>query len=316
MNKKVSFFLRCAVSLGLLYALTKFVPYDELLKTFADSRKVYIFYAFLAFIFAHILIVFRWRFLLSALGIKVSFFEAGIAFLCGLFFNLFFPSFVAGDAFRAFSIFSQYKQASKVASSVLMDRFSGAVGLVTLVAVFYFSARHLIPTIQVLTPLGLFFLFVGLWALFIFCKSFFSFFAKVLRRHPSLHEKAITFHKQLYFFKEKPSVFFKSLFFSVGVHILVSLGFFLASRGFGVQISFIYFLILVPVIMAIAMIPITIVGAGSREAAAVYFFSLIGIEPTVSFGMSLLNLAFFIFAGISGGIIYVSIYHRWLQRRT
>ncbi|UCG35412.1 MAG: flippase-like domain-containing protein [Candidatus Omnitrophota bacterium] len=316
MNKKVSFFLRCAVSLGLLYALTKFVPYDELLKTFADSHKIYIFYAFLAFIFAHIVIVLRWRFLLFSLGIKVSFLEAGIAFLCGLFFNLFFPSFVAGDAFRAFSIFSQYKQGSKVASSVLMDRFSGAVGLVMLVAVFYFFGRHLIPTIQVLTPLGLFFLFVGLWALFIFSKSFFLFFAKVLKKHPALHEKAITLHDQLYFFKEKPSVFFRSLFYSVSVHIFVSLGFFLASRGFGVQISFIYFLILVPIIMAIAMIPITIVGAGSREAAAVYFFSLIGIAPKISFGMSLLNLAFFVFAGILGGIIYVSVYHRWLQRNS
>ena len=316
MSKKVSFFFRCIISIGLLYVLTRLIPYQELLETFRDSKKIYILYALLAFGLGHIFIIVRWRFLLSSLSMKVSFSEAGISFLCGLFFNLFFPSVVAGDAFRAFSIFSQHKQGSKVASSVLMDRFSGASGLVMLVGFSYIFGRHLMPTVQILTPLAIFLLLVGMTAFLIFNKSFFSFFANFLKRWPSLYNKAITVHEQLYFFKEKPSVFFKSLVPSLGLHIFISFGFFLGAKAFGAQISFIYFLILVPIVMAIAMIPITIAGAGSREAAAVYFFSLVGIEKSIGLGISLLNLISLIGVGIIGGLLYVTVYHRCLQSDT
>jgi uncharacterized membrane protein YbhN (UPF0104 family) len=89
--------------------------------------------------------------------------------------------------------------------------------------------------------------------------------------------------------------------------------FFVTSKAFGLDLGIIYFLILVPIIMMIALIPITIAGAGTREAAAVYFFSLVGINKSIGLGMSLLNLAFTIFIGLLGGIFYVTIYHRRLQ---
>jgi hypothetical protein len=67
--------------------------------------------------------------------------------------------------------------------------------------------------------------------------------------------------------------------------------------------------------MMIALVPITIAGAGLREGAVVYFFTLIGIAKQISLGISLLNLAFTIFVGLCGGIFYVTVYHRWLQSR-
>ena len=65
--------------------------------------------------------------------------------------------------------------------------------------------------------------------------------------------------------------------------------------------------------MAVASVPVTIAGAGTREASAVYLFSLVGIDKNIGLGISLLNLIFLIGAGILGGLIYVSIYYRWLQ---
>ena len=91
------------------------------------------------------------------------------------------------------------------------------------------------------------------------------------------------------------------------------LGFFIASRAFVTNIELVDFLILVPIVMAVALIPITIAGAGTREFAVIYFFSLIGIDKSIGMSISLLNLLFFVIGGILGGIFYVSIYHRRIQ---
>lgn len=70
----------------------------------------------------------------------------------------------------------------------------------------------------------------------------------------------------------------------------------------------------IPIVMALALIPITIAGAGTREAAFVYFFTAYyGIPESIGLGMSLVNLIYLVSAGLLGGIFYVTVYHRWLQ---
>lgn len=136
---------------------------------------------------------------------------------------------------------------------------------------------------------------------------------KVFKKDSLLKKKLVAFHDELYFFKENPKIFIKSLFFSFPIQFLTATGFFIISKAFGVKIGIIYFLTLVPIIMAITLIPITIAGVGTREASAVYFLSLIGVGKSIGLGISLVHLVFMIFTSVIGGIIYVSIYHRRLQ---
>ena len=264
----------------------------------------------------NVLGAFRWRFLLSSLGLNISVREALYAFFSSLFFNLFFPSFVAGDVFRGFSISYRYGQTKKVASSVLMDRFSGATALVLVALISFIAARGLIPLKDVALPLGLLCLLLIASSAIIFSRRVFSFLVKILKKESPLKKKLVSFHDQLYFFRQNPSVFVKSLLFSFPIQIISALSFWVVSKAFSLTLGPMYFLILVPIVMAIALIPITIAGAGTREAAALYFFSLLGIDKGTALSISLLNLFFLVALGILGGIIYVSVYHRWLQRRT
>ncbi|MEI8349961.1 MAG: lysylphosphatidylglycerol synthase transmembrane domain-containing protein [Candidatus Omnitrophota bacterium] len=316
MNKKVSLILKLVITVGILFVLFRLVPYHELLDVYRRSNKVFILYGFLVNVFIFMLTIFRWKLLLSSLGIKASTHEAFSASFSGLFFNLIFPSFVAGDIFRGFSISNRHGQSHKVASSVLMDRFSGAFGL-TIVALFSFIfGRKLLPHGQILIALFILCAIVGFVSLLIFSKTFFSFFARIFKKGSPLKEKVVSFHDQLYFFRKNPKVFLKSLLISVPVQALVAVMFFITSKAFDLHVSIMYFFILVPLIMMIALIPITIGGIGTREAAVVYFFSFVGIAKSVSLGLSLLNLAFGIILGLFGGIFYVTVHHRRLQPRS
>ncbi len=316
MRKKIFLFSRCIITFAILFALFKFIPYKNLIELYKDSHKIYIVGGLAIFFLSGFVGVARWRFILLALGFKVSFREAFYAITCGLFFNLFAPSFVAGDVFRGFSITTRHGDAKKVASSVLMDRFSGGIALSMIALIAYIVGHRVINEKEVAVSLAALCGIFGLGSLLIFNKSFFLFFARVFKKNSWIQNKLVSFNNQLYFFRKNPGVFIKALFFSFIIQFFTPLAFFVASKAFDVRVPFVYFLILVPIIMAIAVVPITIAGAGTREAAMVYFFSLIGIDKSISLGISLINLMFMVAGGILGGIIYVSVYHRWLQRNS
>lgn len=317
MKKKFFFILRIAVTSAILFALFKFIPYKQLIEVYADSNKVYIVFTFLIFFFSQFIGIVRWRFLLCSLGLKVSLREAFYSLFCGLFFNLFFPSFVAGDVFRGFSISHRHGSAKKVATSVLMDRFSGAVALaIVALASFLFLGGVLRNNKEVIFAVFFLCAVILLSFLIIFSRRFFHFLIKILKERSPFRQKLVSFHDQLYFFKENPAIFIKSLIFSLVIQTSFPAAWFIASKAFGVDVGIGYFFMLVPIIMAIALVPITIAGAGTREASAVYFFSFLGIEKSIGLGISLLNLVFMVFMGIAGGIFYVTVYHRWLQPRS
>jgi len=314
-KKKISLIIKLFISVAILFVLFKLVPYRELIEVYKKSQKFYIYLSFLVFIVTLIISIFRWRFILHSLGVKASAKDVFSSTFSGLFFNLIFPSFVAGDIFRGFSISTHHGEAKKVASSVLMDRFSGSIALVLVAFFSYMFGRKIFREKEVAVSLGLLCAVIGIVSCIIFSKRVFSFLVKILGNNP-LKDKLIDFHEHLYFFRKNPAVFFKSMYFSLPIQLLTPLMFYVGSKAFGLHVSMLYFFILVPIIMMIALIPITIAGAGTREAASIYFFSLIGIGKTVGLGLSLLNLAFTVFTGLLGGLFYVTVYHRRLQSRS
>jgi len=316
MKKKIFVFIRLSVTIAIFFVLFKFISYAQLVAMYRESQKVYLFLAFAIFVSNYIVGILRWRFLLSCVGVAISAKEVFYVSLSGLFLNLFFPSFVAGDIFRGASIGYRYGGHAKIASSILMDRFSGAVALAIIAIVAACLGMPFIKNepsvfISLIVLCGI----IGVVALFIFTKSFFNLSLAFAGKFRGLYHKITSFHEQLSFFKKQPEVLFKIiLFFSLPLQLLMIAGFFIAAKAFHVETGISYFFIMVPIIAAVATIPVTIAGAGTREAAAVYFFSLIGIERSIGLSISFVNLLSIIAVGIAGGIVYASVYHRYLER--
>lgn len=314
MSKTISFAIRFLASAGLIFALFKFVPYTELLRIYSTAHKGYIVLAFFFYFLSFYFAVIRWKYILRSLRMKITLREASYAAFSSQFFNLFFPSFVAGDVFRSVSISKRHGDLKKTASSVVLDRFSGSMALAFIAIFSFIFGINLLPHKQVIIPLCIIWAIIAVLALHIFSRRVFMFSTRLLRK-TKFAGKLNDFHEQLYFFKKKPTTFITSLSFSVFIQVFTVLSFYISSKAFSLNVSPAYFFILVPIIMSVALMPITIAGAGTREAASIYFFSLIGISRSVGLGMSLLNLVFIIIIGIIGGIIYIGIYHNWLQKK-
>lgn len=313
MQKKIFFFLRIFVTFAIFFALFKFIPYSRIVQVYKNSHKLLIVSAFLIFWLSLLLGIIRWKFLLSAVGANISFRETFYSYFSGLFLNLFFPSFVAGDVFRSFGISRRHGKPTTVASTVLMDRFCGGLALTLVAVISYLFLKSSLKQKQILFCLLALAVIVLFLFLIIFSRKFFTFLLRVVKKKSGIYKRLASFHNQLYFFKENPIVFYKTLTLSLIIQLLMPIGFFVGALAFGLTLSPVVFLVLVPIITAAAFIPITIAGAGTREALVVYFLSVYGVAEPIGLGISLINLLFLISSSILGGIFYVTVYHRWLQ---
>jgi uncharacterized protein (TIRG00374 family) len=301
---------------ALIFALYKFVPYSQLSHIYKTSIKFSLFFAFFLYACGITLGILRWRILLACLGIHIPWCESFCAYLSGLFFNLFFPSFVAGDVFRGAGISYRYGETQKVFSSVLLDRYSGGIALNCIALVSFLTGWKMFFHWQIFYALMIFTAASFFVTMLIMSKSFFAFWMNILKKGSKLRKKLVDFHDQLYFFRERPKAFFRTFFISLFIQTFTCLLFYFVACAFRQNISVLYFFIVVPIIMVIAIMPITIAGIGTREFAAIYFLSLIGVQRSVALSISLVNLTCMVGSGILGGIVYVSVYHRWLQSRT
>ncbi|MFH1768973.1 MAG: lysylphosphatidylglycerol synthase transmembrane domain-containing protein [Candidatus Omnitrophota bacterium] len=312
LNKVFFFILKIAVSLGIVFALFKYIPYSKLIALFVESNKLYIALSFLVFFLSYVLGVMRWQFILNAMSIAASFREVFCVSFAGYFFNLFFPSIIAGDAFKSLAITSRYKQGFKTVSSVVMDRFSGLVALCLIVLVAYPLGGYLVGEKDILLAV-LIFSAVTIGSIFILLnEAFFRFIEKYLGRS-SFGKKIKNLYEEFFFFRKNIGVFIKSIIYSIFIQVGSCLIFYLLARAFHVNPPLKYFFILIPFIQFIGTIPLTIAGMGTRDAATIYFLAKIGVPGSVAMSVSLIVLSFIVFSGIAGGVIYALVYHRWLE---
>jgi uncharacterized membrane protein YbhN (UPF0104 family) len=75
----------------------------------------------------------------------------------------------------------------------------------------------------------------------------------------------------------------------------------------GIKIDIIHYLIFVPIISSVTVLPISIGGLGLRDNTAVVLFSTLGVAADKVVAMTLINFAFLFFVGIAGGLIYAIV---------
>ena len=314
MKERINFILRLLIGFGILFILFKVVPYKELLFHLKKVKPFLLLIAFLSLVSLNLIGVSRWKYILSHLGLHVKYKDLFFLVFCGLFLNLFFPSLIAQDVFRAGLLsLKEPKSLKKIVASLVVDRFSGFFALCFVVTLAFILGRDFISEKSVFIAISLLFLLVVFLALFIFSKSFFKMFMSIFSKFRVYRDKAIEFHECLYVFHNQPRVLFRIFTFSFLIQGSLPFIFYLMACSFAVKVNPLLFMVLIPIIMAISNLPVSIAGLGTREAAAVYFFSKIGIDKSIALGISLMYFLFMLLLGLFGGFLYVAFYSRRIQ---
>ncbi len=255
----------------------------------------------------------RWKLLLDAQGMELPFGRIASLYLIGHFFNAFMPGAVGGDVVKAYYVAKEtdHKKAQAVAT-VFIDRLIGLLALIMLCTVvmsvrlpFFMQYRE--------TRIALFFnagLFLGTSAVLfiVFRKNIFECwpFFKRLEENTSLGRIISKIYNAFHICLKHPGLLTKTILLSVINHVsLVVCAFFMGMALNITCMSFMDYLALFLIINAIAAIPATPGGLGTREVATKFLLGIMGVPETSAIPLSLLVYGSLFFWSIIGGIIYI-----------
>jgi len=108
----------------------------------------------------------------------------------------------------------------------------------------------------------------------------------------------------IWLFRMKKSMW-EQLWTSAIVHFNGIAAFALLGLALGISVDFVTFLLLVPLVSLIALMPISFAGWGVREAGAVWLFGIAGIAKESSLAMAISFGLLLVLAGLPGLFLFL-----------
>ncbi len=308
MNDKVknglNFLMRFGFSGILLWFLSTKIDMEKTAEVLKGADVKYIIFAGLIFMSIHVLLLVRWFLFIRALGLKSKASDVIKFFFIGLFGNLFLPSAIGGDIIKIVGLCKESSQKPRVVASVLLDRLSGFAAIALVASVSFILGYRLIGDPSLILPVVI--VSGGLFTLgfVLFNETVYSFFCKIFNFLPKVKSSLMQMHYDISLMKDRKADGFKAIAVSCLCQLLLSIVFYFCAKALGQNISFIAFLIFVPLICVASSFP-SIGGLGVREAGAAYLFAKVGVSSGIAVSISLINFLFMIVVGLIGGVVYV-----------
>ena len=246
------------------------------LRSTAD-RWHFLVLAVLAFLVSIALCVIRWGILLRTQGFNFSFGRMLSLYFIGQFFNSFLPGGLSGDLVKAYYVVgeTQEKRAEAVAT-IFMDRVLGFFALVILTITVMLARLEFFlgdPRLRVALVLNVALLagaVATLAAAFRRDTLEHSALMQRIEKHTRLGEIIRRAHSACHICLKSPKVIVQTIVLSLGNHatfiVCTAAG---LGAALGIRLTVIDYLAVFPVINAVAAIPLTPGGLGTRDGAAV-----------------------------------------------
>ena len=255
----------------------------------------------------YILSTIRWQCLLLAEGIRLPFWRLLLVYFEGAFCNLFLPTLIGGDVVRGYFIYRLTQGHDASIPSILVDRLSGFATLM-LIAVggLAFTYGKLNDPQASALIAGVAAFFVGL--MLVLLNDRLKDVVSGLLRAAGLarfQAKLQGMVDALQRYRRHRLAVGQALVLSALLQVLIIVTYYLIGAALHVGVPFAYFLVLVPLITVVSMLPISIVGLGVREAGVIYFFGKFGVGPATALGMSLAWFSLTLIMNSLGGVAFL-----------
>lgn len=274
--KWLKLLLKIAVTIACIWYVSGKIDFSKAATAIRSANGLYLLLAMLAFIASKLLAALRLNIYFRNTGVRLPTWQNIRLYWLGMFYNLFLPGSISGDAYKVILLKRKYDAGyKKTTAAVLLDRFSGLLGLGLILAVYSFFVLDnkvyvmLIVGGAVLSAALLYFI-INRW----------------------LHDFI-------------PS-FFPTLFIGILVQAAQVICAYLIMAALGIPTQVTEYIFIFLVSSVVAVLPLTIGGLGIRE--------LVFLEGSRFFGLSqetsvVISLLFYLITLLSSaaGMIYVFI---------
>jgi uncharacterized protein (TIRG00374 family) len=291
--------LKVCFSLALLALLLRQIGWQQTLETLGGAKFPYLAAAFVLYLAGIVVRAYRWQILLSALRMDIPLARLTALYFIGTFFSSFLPTGIGGDVVRVYELSRQSKRPIESVGTVLLDRATGllVLFLIALVAL-VFSYPLIAPNVAA--------------AILLLCLGSWAGMGLVLKRDWLERWGLLRIMDKIKQLRELYESVTACGLKAIGGALVISFVFnvlliavnYLIALSLRVEIPLWYFLLFIPLISFLLILPISLSGLGVREGGYVYLFAQAGVSAPLALAMSLLFYALNVATGLIGGVLY------------
>lgn len=281
-GKILKLLLKIVVTAACLWYVSGKIDFAKAGAALANANWFYLLAALVAFVISKLLAAFRLNIYFRNIHIHLGEGPNIKLYWLGMFYNLFLPGSISGDAYKVILLTKKYQVPyRKTTAAVLLDRFSGLLGLGLILAVY--SALVLHEKIYIAAIAG-----GALLAVLVF-----YFIVKL-------------------FFRDFLTSFFPTLFWSILVQASQVICAYLIMAALGIPAHVTEYIFLFLVSSVVAVLPLTIGGLGAREIVFLEGSRYFGLVQENSVVISILFYLITLFTSV-WGLFYV--FHDPLKKK-
>lgn len=291
--------IKLIITIVMFYFLFQYVDFKNLIDILAKSHGGTIGIALLFQLGSTYLAAYRWRLIMQLLIFKeeVSYYVK--SYFKGTFFNQVLPSSIGGDAVRIIDLTQRGYDKKDAFYGVFVDRIVGLVGLLVLnllaTIIFFGTFDKEFSILIIIIALGGISGFTLLFHLekikFLANYKFLNLFHRLARRLNRLYADR--------------TLLYKHIAISVGVHLLTVIAIYALANSIDFHLPFQLFLIAIPPVFLLTIVPISLAGWGIREGAMIGIFMLVGADETKVMAMSILYGLLLMIASFPGAYFWI-----------
>ncbi|MFK7812025.1 MAG: lysylphosphatidylglycerol synthase transmembrane domain-containing protein [Maribacter sp.] len=260
LRKKGLTALKILISAALIYFIFTKLNVAEVLESVKKANPMYLVFALLFFALSKFIAAFRLNLYFHELKVLLTQKSNLKLYLLGMFYNLFLPGGIGGDAYKGYVIKKKFEvETKKVFSILVLDRLSGLL---------------------------LLFIYAGGLALFLENSELNNF--KILIGIAIPLSVVVFYFLNKKFFGYVLPVFWKSVGYSALVQLAQLICVFFILKSLGIETNTVAYLVIFLISSIVSVVPLTIGGIGSRELTFFYGASWLGLNESTSVGVSML----------------------------
>jgi len=290
---------KLAVTAVLLFFIFRHIDTKNTVASLTEVSLWYLLIGLLLQTACNIVAAFRWSLIMRRIDFHFPTFFYLKSYFKGAFFNQGLPTSIGGDGMRILDSARLGGSAEQAFFGVFIDRVIGLTGLLLLNISALVMNRTLLPA-KVHWPLLLILISLACGLLLLFFLRRFSFFAagKYLGFLGRLSERYFQVYSSI-------SSICTQLTLSVLVHLLSLSTFFMIGQAVGLNFPMQVYLVLVPPVLLLTVLPLSLAGWGIREGAMVGFFLLVGADKSKVLALSVLYGMTTLTVSLPGLLIYL-----------
>ena len=311
LRRTLSNLFKFIISAGIIsYILIYRVSLKEIFITLSSVNLFWLILSFSLHSIGLSISAWRWQILMRAQEIEVPFLFLTKSYLVGAFFNQFLPTRFGGDMIRIYDGSRYTGSILKSSAIILTERANGILILLLfafLASIFRIELTEKNPVIWLSLLIG----FGGMIFLLFLLSPFVTGLINKIKMKGfmgKIKEKIIFFRDSIIIYKKRKKELIEVTLLSILLQINVIIHYYFIGKALNMDIPFVDYFIIMPVVLLLISIPITISGWGVREGALIGIFQFYSYSPDFAVSFSLIDVAFNVIIGVIGGIVY------WLRK--